>query len=71
MAGHVETTTVSEYKGGNLSEGVVNVGSVLHYDVTSVILIFFNLYWDHHTRVQSSYLPPQHLSGERIAPGKK
>ena len=45
-------------KGGHLYEGWVDLGPILHYDVTSVIRIMSNLYWDLHTRVQSS----SHLS---------
>ena len=45
-------------KGGHLYEGRVDLGPILHYDVTSVIRIMSKLYWDLHTRVQSS----SHLS---------
>ena len=43
-------------KGGHLYEGWVDLGPILHF--TSVIRIMSNLYWDLHTRVQSS----SHLS---------
>ena len=66
LVGNIKTTTMSE--GGNINEGVVNVGPILHYDVSHPH--YFQLVLG--PLCQSpELLPPQQLSGERITPGEK
>ena len=65
LVGNIKTTTMSE--GGNINEGVVNVGPILHYDVSHPH--YFHLVLG--PSQSPELLPPQQLSGEKIAPEKK